>query len=125
MQANFPSARGAGILSSPPMALSATPSLLNLWLVQTPKKVCNLRLAKLCVFSVCVLPHLLFFPTMTVGMGFNSLLQIKSSPKGSKPSYFHSQPHSDKTPLQTELRREIRDASGNKAVDSHTPYSKF
>lgn len=62
---------------------------------------------------------------MTVGMGFNSLLQIKSSPKGSKPSYFHSQPNSDKTPLQTELRKEIRDASGNKAVDSHTPYSKF
>lgn len=112
-----------GSLSSPPVALPAPVALLNLWLVQTPKKVCNFRLTELCVF--CFITNLLFFPIMTTGLAFHSLLQIKYSPNA-KFFWFYSPAHPDKTTLQTELwRREIRDTLGNKAVDSHTSYSKF
>lgn len=114
MQENFPSARAVWGAS---VVLSAPGPPLNLWLVQMPKKVCNLRPTELRVF--CFLTNLLFFSIMTAGMDFHSLLQIKYSPNGSKTFSFYSLSHPDRTTLQTVLgRREIRDALGNMAVDS-------
>lgn len=91
MPTNFPSARAMwGNVSSPSEALSAPGCLWRLWLVQTPNCIFLFRLIELCVFPIHFPPSLLFFsPTMPVGMGFHSLLQIKSGPNGSK-TCFHS-----------------------------------